>query len=245
MPPSELTALNLNDILHTVAQTAQRSQDGEGIRLTSHLGEQLPAIWGSHVDINNLAHILIDLQDSASRLVTSPPTLSWRQGPSTSAADRLPRATKATQGDTTPAFVSFTIRGAVTDREAAVERCTTAPGVGRTTPPCPQNRSGPRGSIHIEHARRQRASPFRSIFLPGRNIPRSLRFRSPGICPRDPVPRRHERATPDATVIPTRAERRRSERRPLSFPFNCRSAGPPSSWRLAQYEHRWSTLHHS
>ena len=223
--PSELTALNLNDILHTVAQTAQRSQDGEGIRLTSHLGEQLPAIWGSHVDINNLAHILIDFARQCVSTGHEPAHLILETGTIDLSSRSTAQGNSATQGDTTPAFVSFTIRGAVTDREAPSNDAPQPQVSAEQLLHAHRIVQAHGGSIHIEHARDRGLTI--SVHIPAwaEHPPVVSVSDHQASASRDLSHAGTREQHRMQQSSPTRAERRRSERRPLSLPVQLSIGG--------------------
>ncbi len=220
--PAEFLPLNLNDIVQAVAQTIHQAPDGPGIMLTSHLGQEIPAILGSRTDIDNLVRILIEYArhcvstpDNPANLVLETETLATGS-PSTAPVKMTEKA------EPTRTFATFTIRATVASMHI------------QSTDEPPESMSAEQllrahhivqthgGSIEIEHVGDRRLTI--SVRIP------AMTGNSPLIAQSEHQPTTskelpHSDVSRRQQAARAQPERRRSERKPFSLPVQLSIGG--------------------
>ncbi|MBS0170120.1 MAG: methyltransferase domain-containing protein [Nitrospira sp.] len=111
--PAGFTPLNLNDVLQTVAQAVQPRADEAGIQMAIRLGDHVPTIVGSRMDLDHLAHILLEYAQHCLANASAPVRLILESGTIDLASRSIAQDGVTDPADPARTFASFTIRATV------------------------------------------------------------------------------------------------------------------------------------
>lgn len=216
-PTTELVPLDLEDVLQTVARTAQGETQAPRFLLTTRFAGNLPVILGSRSALETLAHTLLTYaSQSASRNMT--PRLVLQTA--ALAVDSSGAHPQYVGSPSQPVriYASFTIRGSAGALRLPPESQSTHDRPAESLFHAHRIVQAHRGAIEVEH------TPESGVAITVR-IPASDDFSRSG-SPEPPAsPPPFDSHTPARYILHQHPERRRSERKPFSLPVQLSIGG--------------------
>lgn len=219
--PMEFVPLDLNDVLQTVVQTLQDEPDYSRLLLTTHFANNLPAILGSRLALENLTHILFTYARQYA-FHTVPPRLSLQTAP----------LSMETRGgilqEVAPASQQFHTHASFTIQASAGSLCLppeSRPSDDRSAESLFQAHQIVqlhRGAIEVEHTPEDGLA-IRVRIPASENVSLARQHRESPIIPTSPP--RFDIQNPARYVPGQHPERRRSERKPFSVPVQLSIGG--------------------